>query len=219
MLALLAEIWLWVALGFLLGVLIGKWIWDSLWRTRYNALEADLASANKTAQDATTARARLEKELAESNAKISPLMTANTNLTAEAERLKRELDISKQATATCDTELSRYRAAASAAAATATAMAAEKLPTFLDRPRGVPDDLRLIKGVGEKLNHLLTSIGIFHFRQIANWHTDEVAMVDAKMDNFKGRIERDHWIDQAKLLAAGKHDEFEAKFGKMGENN
>ncbi len=219
MLALLGEIWLWVALSFALGVLIGKWIWDSLWRTKYNNLQAELANVQKTAQDASIARARLEKELAESNAKISPLMTANTTLSAEIERLKRELDISRQATATCDTELSRYRAAASAAAATATALSTEKLPTFLDKPSGVPDDLRLIKGVGEKLNHLLTSIGIFHFRQIANWHVDEVAMVDAKMDNFKGRIDRDHWIDQAKLLAAGKHDEFEAKYGKMGENN
>jgi predicted flap endonuclease-1-like 5' DNA nuclease len=129
----------------------------------------------------------------------------------EIARLRTDLEACRRLHAEKDSELDKFRKAAAAMN--------EKLPTFLDRPRGVPDDLKLIKGVGEKLNTLLTSIGIFHFRQIANWTEDEIAQVDAKMENFKGRIIRDEWLPQAKLLAAGKHQEFEAKYGKMGENN
>jgi predicted flap endonuclease-1-like 5' DNA nuclease len=129
----------------------------------------------------------------------------------EIARLRTDLEACRRHHAEKDAELEKYRKAAAALN--------EKLPTFLDRPRGVPDDLKLIKGVGEKLNTLLTSIGIFHFRQIANWTQDEIAQVDAKMENFKGRIVRDEWLPQAKLLAEGKHQEFEAKYGKMGENN
>jgi predicted flap endonuclease-1-like 5' DNA nuclease len=94
--------------------------------------------------------------------------------------------------------------------------AIEKLPTFLTTPVGNPDDLRLIKGVGEKLNALLNSSGIFHFRQIANWTEEEVTLVNNKLEMFKGRIERDQWIEQAKLLSENRIDEFNARFGEVG---
>ena len=103
-----------------------------------------------------------------------------------------------------------------AAAAAGPEAHTEKLPTFLDAPRGAPDDLRMLKGVGEKLSAKLNTIGIFHFHQIANWTPDEIRMVDSKLEQFRGRIERDQWIEQAKLLAAGRYTEYEARFGKLG---
>lgn len=80
---------------------------------------------------------------------------------------------------------------------------------------GAPDDLRLIKGLGPKLNGLLAELGVTRYDQIAAWKDDEVAKVDAHLGTFKGRIARDNWIEQAKLLAKGDTAGFEAKFGKL----
>ncbi len=63
------------------------------------------------------------------------------------------------------------------------------------------DDLKKISGVGPKLEALLHENGVFHFDQIIAWSADEVAFMDDKL-SFKGRIERDGWIDQAKQFAA-----------------
>lgn len=79
---------------------------------------------------------------------------------------------------------------------------AEAEPAMLKKPRtGGADDLKLIKGVGPKLETTLNELGVWHFDQIAVWTTAEIAWVDARL-KFKGRIERDGWIDQAKEFAA-----------------
>ncbi|MGR3486096.1 MAG: NADH-quinone oxidoreductase subunit NuoE [Paracoccaceae bacterium] len=79
--------------------------------------------------------------------------------------------------------------------------AAEAEPERLDAPQGTPDDLKRIKGVGPKLEGLLNEMGFWHFRQIADWGAEEIAWVDARL-RFKGRIERDDWVAQAKALCA-----------------
>jgi predicted flap endonuclease-1-like 5' DNA nuclease len=246
MIPLLGEIWFWTLLSTLVGIGIGWWIWHNNNAGRVASLEGELNMARKSGDDASASRTRVEKELAESNAKIMPLMNSNTSYTSEIERLKRELTSARSDDAADDSEIARLRKeleAARSAHANCQAEAAkmrevilaneseliglrtaetklnEKLPLFLDVPRGVPDDLRLVKGIGDKLNAMLTSIGIFHFRQIANWDDSDIGQVDAKLEIFKGRIQRDDWVAQAKLLAAGKHDEFERIYGKMGENN
>jgi NADH-quinone oxidoreductase subunit E len=66
---------------------------------------------------------------------------------------------------------------------------------------GQADDLKKIKGVGPKLEKLLNSLGFFHFDQIANWTADEIAWVDDNLEGFKGRVTRDEWVAQAKVLA------------------
>ncbi len=75
-------------------------------------------------------------------------------------------------------------------------------PAGLSEARGgQADDLKLIKGVGPKLEKLLHSLGFFHFDQIANWTAEEIAWVDENLAGFKGRVTRDDWIVQAKVLA------------------
>lgn len=81
---------------------------------------------------------------------------------------------------------------------------------------GDPDNLALLKGVGPKLNVLLVSLGVTRFDQIAEWDANDVAEVDQYLGNFKGRVERDNWVDQARLLAAGDTTTFEAKYGALG---
>jgi len=76
-------------------------------------------------------------------------------------------------------------------------------PEGLDAARnGVPDDLKLIKGVGPKMERLCNSLGYYHFDQIAAWSQSEVAWVDDNLEGFKGRVTRDDWVSQAKVLAA-----------------
>ncbi|MBD3663568.1 endonuclease [Sulfitobacter sp. TSTF-M16] len=87
----------------------------------------------------------------------------------------------------------------------------EREPEILVTPRdGGPDDLKLISGVGPKLEGTLNELGFWHFDQIANWGDEEINWVDARL-TFKGRIRRDDWVDQAKTLAAGGETDFSKK--------
>ena len=65
---------------------------------------------------------------------------------------------------------------------------------------GEPDDLRLISGVGPVLEKKLHGLGITKFAQVAAFTADDIAKVDDAL-SFKGRIERDNWLDQAAELA------------------
>lgn len=78
-----------------------------------------------------------------------------------------------------------------------------------------PDDLLRIKGIGPKLARMLMNMGIVHYRQIAAWSASDIAAVDARIGVFAGRIERDDWVDQARLLDAGDIPAYEAKFGRL----
>ena len=90
-------------------------------------------------------------------------------------------------------------------------------PEALTEARGgKADDLKQIKGIGPKMEKLCNSLGFYHFDQIASWSADEVAWVDANLEGFKGRVSRDTWVDQAKLLAAGGETEFSKKVNKGG---
>ena len=80
-------------------------------------------------------------------------------------------------------------------------------PAGLAAPEGEPDDLKRIKGVGPKLEALLHSLGIYHFDQIAAWSPDEIAWVDSNLEGFSGRVTRDDWVGQARILAAGGETE------------
>ena len=95
------------------------------------------------------------------------------------------------------------------AAPAATVTKAATRPAALNAARGgVADDLMHIKGVGPVLENLLHSLGFFHFDQIAAWTGAEVAWVDDNLEGFKGRVTRDEWVAQAKILAAGGSTEF-----------
>lgn len=98
--------------------------------------------------------------------------------------------------------------------------AAAPAPAPVGKPKiakavGDPDNLRLIKGVGPKLNGLLNSLGVTRFDQIATWKAEDIAEVDQYLETFSGRITRDAWIDQAKYLAKDDIAGFEKKYGKL----
>ena len=74
-------------------------------------------------------------------------------------------------------------------------------PEGLAGPRGgTPDDLKLIKGVGAKLEKVLHGLGMYHFEQIAGWGPAEVVWIDGNLEGFRGRASRDGWVGQAQAL-------------------
>lgn len=78
------------------------------------------------------------------------------------------------------------------------------------------DDLTRIKGLGPKIAALLGELGVTSFAQIAEWTDTDVERIDAQLGRFQGRITRDQWVAQAKLLASGDEAAFAAKFGRNG---
>ena len=92
------------------------------------------------------------------------------------------------------------KAAPKPAPAPAPAAASEEsAPQQYDTRPDKVDDLKLINGVGPKLEETLNDLGIYTFAQVAAWTPENVAFVDNRL-KFKGRIVRDDWIGKAKEL-------------------
>ena len=92
-------------------------------------------------------------------------------------------------------------------------------PARMERPRGLeaarggkPDQLQRINGIGPKNEKILHTLGFFHFDQIASWTPQQISWVDDHL-KFNGRIGREEWIEQSRLLAGGAEEEFNQRFG------
>lgn len=77
------------------------------------------------------------------------------------------------------------------------------------------DELTRIKGLGPKLAIQLRDLGVTGLAQIAAWDEAEIDRIDAQLGRFEGRIRRDQWPEQARLLAAGDTAAYEDRFGKL----
>lgn len=148
--------------------------------------------------------------------------------TGEADRLRRQLDACKAKHFEKDARIAALGAEASASVSAAheADVASEgvldydgdgilqdenegsKLATLDGARDGVADDLKQIKGIGPKMEKMCNALGFYHFDQIAAWTPDEEAWVNANLEGFKGRVSRDAWTVQAKLLGAGGETEF-----------
>jgi len=69
------------------------------------------------------------------------------------------------------------------------------------------DDLKRIRGIGVLIEKRLNSVGVVSYGQIAEWTTEDIDRVSSSLD-FKGRIERENWVEQARILASGGQTEF-----------
>ncbi|SEM05614.1 LSU ribosomal protein L21P [Roseovarius azorensis] len=100
-------------------------------------------------------------------------------------------------------EKTGVRAATGAVSGAAvTAAAAPKAAKKAAAPAKDTDDLKQLSGVGPALEKKLLEAGVTSFAQIAAWTEADVAAMDEKL-SFKGRIEREGWIEQAKELTKG----------------
>lgn len=190
---LLGEIWVLLLLAALLGLLAGWLIWSR------NQVEAS--------HDGPT-----DRDLADRDRQIAALRGSVEERDIRVTALEREL-------AACRAETAPAMAAPLAATPEPVASQSGDAdrPEALDGPRnGDPDDLKRIKGVGPKLEALCNRLGFYHFDQIASWSPSEVAWVDRNLEGFSGRVTRDDWISQAKVLAAGGETQFSQKVQKGG---
>lgn len=160
---------------------------------------SDSAAADKAATDAKAQAAADKKAKAAADKKVKAAADK------KAKAAKTKADKTAAAKAGEDFDGDDVREAADEGTKPATLAAARE---------GGADDLKRIKGVGPKLEKLCNTMGFFHFDQIAAWTPDEMAWVNANLEGFKGRATRDKWIDQAKLLAAGKETEFSKRVDK-----
>ncbi|MEM6276374.1 MAG: hypothetical protein AAF714_05450 [Pseudomonadota bacterium] len=178
---LLAEIWLLIGLAALLGLFVGWMIWS-----RGSAPRA-------TVNDASQLRADLERCRAMHSDKDDRIRALEAEISSL--RLVAAKTIPPRPMETAEPDRSRKEESVK--------------PATLGAARGgMPDDLKRIKGIGGKLEELCFELGFYHFDQIASWTSEEVAWVDENLEGYKGRVTRDDWVSQAKLLAEGKETEF-----------
>lgn len=152
-------------------------------------------------------------------------LTSLTSVAAKKTTAPKATASSKKAAPPAKATKPQPVATASAAAEKAAKPALAKVPVekaaLLDdpnRPKGIkkpskPDDLKMISGVGPKIEKILHELGIFTFAQVAAWKKAEREWVDGYL-KFSGRIERDDWVKQAKALAKGGEAEYIRVFGK-----
>jgi predicted flap endonuclease-1-like 5' DNA nuclease len=221
-------------LAFVVGVLVGWFIWgrlrgelDSLrgdldrTRSERDRLRADSDRLKGELDACGRARADLESRLrdapsaksgADKAATPAPAAMMSTPATATSAKAASAKPASAKKPAATKTAAAPKPAAKTAAPKKAAAPAAKKAaaPTT-----GKADNLRRLIGVGPINERLLKGLGVTTYAQIAAWTEADVKRVEEVL-NFDGRIAREKWIEQAKLLAAGDEAEFARQFPSAG---
>ncbi|MGI9463953.1 MAG: proton-conducting membrane transporter [Aestuariivirgaceae bacterium] len=210
------ELILWILLAFFIGCILGY-----LFHKWFAPQQAPLASATfQSGASAPSAGVQSTEPAAEGRPVpvAQPVSGAKPAKEPVPARAKKPAPPAKEA-ATAKPAASKRATAKitpgkkSAAAKKPAAAAKPSRPQGLAAARdGKADNLQQISGVGPKLEKTLHGLGFFHFDQIAGWSRQEIEWVDEHL-RFKGRIDRDEWIKQAQLLAAGNLDEFARQYG------
>ena len=78
---------------------------------------------------------------------------------------------------------------------------------FADTARIVAHFADAEEECGRLIEKKLNSMGVVNYEQIADWTADDIGRISQSLD-FKGRIERENWVEQARILASGGATEF-----------
>ncbi|ESW93332.1 protein in NADH-ubiquinone oxidoreductase complex [Mesorhizobium sp. LSJC269B00] len=231
-----------IVLAFLVGVLVGWFIWGRL-RGELDSLRGDLdrtrserdrlrADADRLTGELDACgktRADLERRLRETSApSAKPSSSAPAALVSTAAKAK-SAPAAKPAPAkpaAAKPAAAKSAAAKPAASKPAAAKAAPKAAA--SKPAAVPkkaapaagkaDNLRRLIGIGPVNDKLLKGLGVTTYAQIAGWTAADVKRIEDTL-NFDGRIARENWVEQAKLLATGDEKEFARQFPSAGTAN
>ncbi|MGF1502378.1 MAG: hypothetical protein ACFBSD_11235 [Paracoccaceae bacterium] len=130
---------------------------------------------------------------------LAECRAARAELEAELARTKAELAALRST--------ARPLAAQPAAEAAIQTETSEPTPPsgLLDAAPSEPDDLKQIRGVGPKMESVLNANGIYLFAQIAQFEAADLVWLNRAIESFPGRVERDDWVGQARLLHEQKH--------------
>lgn len=160
-------------------------------------LRRDRDAAEAALADATAAQHTADE------AKLAEMQSALDQCRASVSTLESERDDAKAALAAAQTQTAEAKETSLAAAPSPAAAVSQPTAAASASDSTQPDDLKQISGIGPKLEGLLLEAGITRFEQIANLTAAQILDLDDIL-NFKGRIERDDWVGQAKRLAAGE---------------
>jgi predicted flap endonuclease-1-like 5' DNA nuclease len=172
---------------------------------------ANAAPDTAEVSDAAVSKATVSKAAevvspaAETRAAGEARLAAAVNA-VQQQRLAAEANATDKARVAAAAEVREPAVAASTAQADASHPGSR--PQGMAMPgEGEADDLKLIKGIGPRNEKACNALGITRFRQIADWTPEEAIWVGHDLA-FPGRIEREHWIAQARLLASGVDTEY-----------
>lgn len=202
------HMWLLLLLAFLLGLALGWWIWH---RQRVVTVGADTRQPSGNTRTVASQAAYGTPEMGVNNQSGDEKQT--DAVVSEPVAALSELS-SPKAEIEPEPEPEPERTPQSANPETPAAQTGAAAPLLFDTPtEGPADDLKKIKGIGPAIEKLLNSLGVFYFRQIADWDRSHVAWVDQRLQ-FPGRIDREDWINQAQTLKAGGETEFATRYDK-----
>jgi len=223
-------------LAFVVGILVGWFIWgrlrgeiDSLrgdldrTRSERDRLRADSDRLKGELDACGRARADLESRLrdapsakagADKAATPAPTALMSTQAAATSAATKAAPAKSAAAKKPAATKTAAKPAAKAAAPKKLAAPAARKAATP-QAATGKADNLRRLIGIGPVNERLLKGLGVTTYAQVAAWTAADVKRIEEVL-NFDGRIAREKWIEQAKLLAAGNEAEFARQFPTAG---
>ncbi len=193
MLALIGYYWICLLLAFLIGLTTAWWVWGS----RGSALDEPIVWP----QDGLRHSGALVTF-------VPPAVAEPENSTSDEAEQQQETPMLLVSPLSSDSE-------------PAPSLAEEEPAPFarhITAPQPIhdtPDDLTIINGIGPQLNTLLSSLGISRFDQIANWSPEDIERIDSHLGVFRGRIVRDDWPAQARLLAAGDMATFWERYGQQ----
>lgn len=198
------------AIGFgmtshLAGIMIGA-MQSSAERARALLQEAVEADAEKAADPAASAKTPHADGAADAGIAPAALRTERKPRRASPEG--RKATAAKAGMPERPAEPVKTAIAAGKAKAKAGPVAAKtKAPATVRKGSGPNagggDDLKMISGIGPKLEQVLNGKGIFRFADIAHWSGAEVEKIEAEL-GLDGRIARDGWVEQARALAGAK---------------
>ena len=215
---LLQQYWILVVVALVIGVLVAWWIFHASRRTTIEREEpADAAMGTKRNQALIDSPPAAKGDDLDSEASRNlihdneDLQSARSDASPGAVSAAANNDATAAAGADADAEAGAAVPAREAMKAVPAEAASRPAP----QAEGAGDDLGRIKGVGPKLVAILHENGITSFAQIAAWDDTEIDRVDGKLGRFQGRIRRDDWVEQARLLDAGDTAAYEDRFGKL----
>ena len=201
--------WLLIILALAIGFFVAWWVFHATRRTRIDGTTKDVLDEGATRASRNTALIDTAPAATRDTAVTPPPATpvgmagmgtvvAQASEEAALERAKSEGDLPESAVV-ADTDPEPVAEPAMAPTPSVTTASG--------------DDLSRMKGVGPKLVAMLRDMGVTRFDQIAAWDDADIDRIDAQLGRFSGRIRRDDWVGQARLLAAGDEAGYNASYG------